>query len=93
MQDLVVPESLLDPSDVQYIPAAGPVLLKVESRESTGTVLSTGVPSSSVNPPESLPAPASDLDLMSIVIGTGSILAGIIITASVIVIMRARNAR
>jgi len=61
--------------------------------ELTGTVLSTGVPSSSVNPPESLPAPASDLDLMSIVIGTGSILAGIIITASVIVIMRARNAR
>jgi hypothetical protein len=61
--------------------------------ELTETVLSNGVPSSSVGPPEPLPDPASGLDLMSIVIVTGSVLAGIIIMASVIVVMRVRNAR
>jgi hypothetical protein len=62
-------------------------------RESTGMVLSNRIPSDSTRPSEPGITPMSGMRLMSIVVGTGIVLAGVIIIASAAVIVRARKAR
>lgn len=62
-------------------------------REPTGTVLSSRIPSNSTRPSEPRSVPLSVRRLAGIVVGTGIVLAGVIIIASMFVIVHARKAR